>query len=150
MSTGAVATAAWSSTKSQIRRAKRKHTPRCLHIGVMQREAHLREVILMKELSSSPDLLVLTRSIATHRADCHAIGLPVHCSAQGNLLSYQNRHKSKDTFKLHRSLHKHANMIKHAVEHIDPPPAPPACDGFATAVSCEAFEKYIMTANRSF
>jgi hypothetical protein len=118
----------------------------CLRIGAMQKVAHERELGTFLSLIHSPELEVLAQSIAVHRADCQAVGIPFHYSATSNANSKQALHKSEKTFKQHRKLHSEANSIKHAVDIFGPPPAAPPCLEMENAIECIVLEASMVSA----
>ena len=134
------------SLRTELRRQQRKHSLKCWKIGALQKVAHERELGALSSLIHSPEMEVLAQSIAVHRADCQAVGVPFHYSAISNVNSRQAFHKSEKTFKQHRKLHSEANSIKHAVDIYDPPPAAPPRIEMEYSIECNKLEANMVSA----
>ena len=144
-------------TKTQVRRLQRKHTLQCYKAGALQRAAHTLECQLFDEMVSSEEASSLIHSVSIHRADCQQLNAEVHYANTSNCLAAENGHKSKATFKLHRSVHKEANEVKHGRLNVvlgpcDLPPVPPpaACSRLVVGsfggevISCTTLEKQLI------
>ena len=145
-------------TKTQCRRAQRAHTLACLRAGVMQRAAHRKENDIELEMYASGEADLLIRSVAVHRSDCHATQTQHHYAATSNLAAIHAGHKSKCTFKEHRTLHQQANAVKHeasvkslpvASGDMKPPMPPPLLDSLEGCGTFPLNDPAIMYAARS-
>ena len=115
-------------SRSQVRRAQRKHSALCFRSGALLKVHHQNELDHTAALAGSPEALVLLHSIGIHRADCDALQREVHFAAISNVHSRDCGFKSNSSFILHRALHRSANLVKHDVVLCPPPPPPPlAC-----------------------
>jgi hypothetical protein len=137
-------------SRSQLRRAQRKHTAACYKAGALFRASHRKEVDIHNAIISSGEVNVLVESLAAHRCDADTLGYEVHYAATANCLAKSAGNKSQRVFNEHRCLHQHANAIKHQQQQqqagTSPPPPPPL---FRT---CEDLEKVLvmMPAEESF
>ena len=71
-------------SRTQLRRQKRLHLFKCVKIGAIQRLQHRNEQLEMQLLALSPESSKVLASIATHRNDCAAVGVPHHFAGKSN------------------------------------------------------------------
>ena len=110
-------------SKTHLRRAQRTHANRCWKVGALQPAKQLDEDWRLEKFGDH-DLEALARSIAVHRSDNAALGSSCHFAATANVAAHAAAWKSKRIFMEHRSLHKHANSIKHEPYGQAAPPPP--------------------------
>ena len=74
-------------SRSQLRRAQRKHTAACYKAGVLFRACHRKEVDIHNAIISSGEVNVLVESLSAHRCDADTLGYEVHYAATANCIA---------------------------------------------------------------
>jgi len=123
MLTGAMTTVAattrgspYELSRTQLRRAQRKHTLSCL-----------RQVVRQATLTASETQVV--QSVRLHKADCKVLQLPVRNPSEANNIAMLRGFKSSSQYNADRRLHRAAGKYKHTHfpdgDDKPPPPLPP-------------------------
>ena len=100
-------------TRTQLRRAEKKHTIECWKKGALQRDAHLLEASILETMATSIEARTILHSVAVHLADSSRLPYSCHLSSLSNLAAKQLHVKSTATYKGHQMLHQRANGLRH-------------------------------------